>query len=617
MKEKDFFSLDVTSDIDDILSTIDGLVAIANEVQDIPSKPAVGDVSLETLRQQGFNDPQLNEVSLGLEANLPVEIYAKDCYNWKQMREIREGLAAGLNTEIYENPLFSVDQMKEIRLGLQDHIDVTGYARLIVSSTDMRKERYKLTASAYHQHPNGYARQICDDDTGIQMRISDNYMEAYVTIPQDCKRSFTPAEIEKILKKYDINTGIQKDKIQHLLTKCSRGTEVQVAQGDMPQTGRDGWYDFLFNVQLPELPRELPDGRVDYSQITVAEAVEKGQELAKYHPAEKGKKGKTVTGITVEAATGKELPKLMGDGISNIRQNLYVAAVKGFLSCNPTNYRLDVQQVFVVEGDVNRYNGNVVYDGTVYVKGSVSDMVQITAKGDIIVDGFVEGAVLHAGHNVVVRGGVNAAGKGEIVAGGEVLGSFFEAVFVRARGAIEGNYFLNCRLETEGKLIARGSKSRILGGQISAMAGVESNSVGHYGHTRTLLDVGDVLVLDEKIYEYTKQCTKVKQEISRLEEGQQKLRTMFGDEEAENNSIFQKTCIALAQKQGQLERIEEELERTNKVRKRATKAYIRVTGAVAPGVTVRINGQTTQFQNGAYGIYLSAESQERSRKAIW
>jgi uncharacterized protein (DUF342 family) len=616
MKGQDLFSLDLTSDIDDILSTIDGLVAIANDVSGEPqNKPATCDMSAEALQKRGFNEPQINEVSQGLAEGLKVEIYAKDCYNWKQMREIRLGLQAGVDTEVYENPLFSVDQMKQIRLGLQDHINVTGYARLIVSATDMRKERQKLTGLAYQDCPTGYGRTICDDETGLCIRISDNYMEAYLTIPEGLERKFTVAEIEKILKRQEVNTGIQRDKIQSLLASGAKGKEIKVAQGDVPQIGRNGWYDFLFNAQLPEGPKELPDGRVDYSNVMVAEAVEQGQELAKYHPAERGKKGKTVTGIVVDGSSGKDLPRLDGTGISrNGRQ--YIASVKGFVFCDPAAYRLDVQSVYVVEGDVNRYNGNLVYDGTIYIKGSVSDMVNIQAKGDIIVDGFVEGGMLQAGQNVIARGGVNAGGKGEILAGGLVMGSFFEAVSVKARGSIEGNYFLNCQLETENKVIARGGKSRIMGGQASAMAGIESNAVGHYGNSGTLLDVGDVQKLDEKIYAYKKRREKVKSEVSRLEEGKHKLRNTFGNEEAETNSIFHKTCLALQQKEEELRRLGEELERLNKVHKRADRAYIRVTGEVLPGVTVRIAGETTQFQSGAYGVYMIAGNKGKNRKGV-
>lgn len=613
MEDFDLFSLNFTSDsdIEEILNTIDGLTSLEDGLEPSPTEPRNHKDKMAEFQQQDFGEAQLKEISLGMAAGLPVEIYARECYNWKQMYEIRQGLLAGVDTEIYENPLFTVDQMREIRLGLMDGLDVSGYARLIVSATDMRKERHKLFARQYQIRSDGYARQFSDDDTGLQIRIGDNCMEAYATIPKENKRRFTAVEIERILKKYEINSGIIKENIQVLVTDYARDREIQVAKGDLPQTGRDGWYDFRFNSSLPDNPRVLPDGRVDYFGVKVAEAVEPGQELAKYHPAEKGKKGKTVTGVVVDATPGKDLPLLMGNGFyKDSRPNTYLASMKGFVSYNPNNYRLDVWNVYMVEGDVNRYNGNLVYDGTIYIKGSVGDMAHIRAKGDIIVDGYVEAATLEAGRNVLIRGGVNGNGKGRIVADGRVMGSFFEAVGVKAKGLIEGNYFLNCRVETEDKVIAKGKQSRILGGKTIALIGIESLAVGNYGNNKTYLEVGDMRQIDNKLRECMKKREKTESEVSQLEEGRRKLRKVFGSEEAETNAIFHKTCIALSQKEEELRHLEHETERLEGVRKRAEKCYVKVSGTIAPDVVIRLNGKVAQLKQGTHGVYITAGNRD-------
>lgn len=611
----DLFSLDFTSDIEDILNSIDGLVNMEDGGDPSETAPKRGAGRLEDYQKQGFSEPQLKEISLGLSAGLPVEVYAKECYNWKQMSEIRRGLLAGVDTEAYENPLFTLDQMREIRRGLMDGIDVSGYARLIVAATDMRRERYRLTAEAYAKNPSGYGRQICDEDTGIQIRISDNYMEAYVTIPKRVQRRFTPGEIEKLLRRYDINTGILKDNIQILVTDYARDREILVAQGEVPQTGRDGWYDLRFNCSLPENPRTLPDGRVDYHSVKVAESVEPGQELAKYHPAERGKRGRTISGIPVDADSGRDLPVLSGNGIHRgSRQDSYLASVKGFVSYNPHNYRLDVWNVYVVEGDVNRYNGNLIYDGTIYIKGSVGDNAHIRAKGDIIVDGYVEGARLESGHNILIRGGVNGNGKGEIVAEGKVMGTFFESAIVKAKGSVESNYFLNCRVETEDRVIAKGKQSRILGGKTVALIGIESTSIGHYGKNRTCLDVGDMYHIDEKIRECMRQREKAESEVSQLEAGRHKLRSMFGHEEVETNALFHKTCVALSQKEEELRHLEHESERLEGVRRKAARCYVKVTGAIDPDVVIRVNGKVAQFRHGTQGVYITAAHRDEKHK---
>ena len=52
------------------------------------------------------------------------------------------------------------------------------------------------------------------------------------------------------------------------------------------------------------------------------------------------------------------------------------------------------------------------FNGSVYVRGEVGDGAVICAEKDILVDGFVEGAVLEAGGDIILRRGNNAAASG-------------------------------------------------------------------------------------------------------------------------------------------------------------------------------------------------------------
>ena len=80
-----------------------------------------------------------------------------------------------------------------------------------------------------------------------------------------------------------------------------------------------------------------------------------------------------------------------------------------------------------------------------------------------------------------MRSGVNAADQGSIQAGGQIMGKFFERVRLAAGGDIEGNYFLDCNVYSEGRVLAKGGKSRIMGGEMTASAGVEAGIIGNYG----------------------------------------------------------------------------------------------------------------------------------------
>ena len=82
--------------VDDLLHTINGLLELANgetiELEEEP--PKLGEepwkLDVDKLREEGMFDVQIEEIQLGIEKEIPAQIYAKPCYNWQQMREIRD-----------------------------------------------------------------------------------------------------------------------------------------------------------------------------------------------------------------------------------------------------------------------------------------------------------------------------------------------------------------------------------------------------------------------------------------------------------------------------------------------------------------------------------------------
>ena len=70
-----------------------------------------------------------------------------------------------------------------------------------------------------------------------------------------------------------------------------------------------------------------------------------------------------------------------------------------------------VSSVFEVPADVDNSIGNVEYAGNVHVAGNVKGGFEVRAKGDIIVEGVVEDALLEAGGQIIVKRGIHGMGK--------------------------------------------------------------------------------------------------------------------------------------------------------------------------------------------------------------
>lgn len=554
----------------------------------------------EELEHMGFGDAQAEEILLGMEQHLPVQCYARVCYNWKQMRELRKGLQDHLDISMYNNEFYSAEQMRQIRKGLQEHIPVESYANLVYTARDMEQKRRRLLSDAYWENSAGYGQELTDDVSGIRIRISDDCMQAFLKLPAG--QTFSVHGLEHVLKRNDITCGILKKQLAKAAEGVFGTREFLAAAGRKAQNGEDGRYEFFFDLKLSKKPQIQADGTVDYAQIISADQTKPGDLLAKYHPAQPGTDGKTVTGIPVLGKMGEEQDALHGHGIiCDADKTLYRADTVGYVAFDEEKSSLNVWNIYVVDGDVNRYNGNITYDGIIHIRGTVSDMARIEATGNVMVDGYVESASIKAGGNIILNRGMNGCGKGTLEAGGKVTGKFFESVKIYAAGDVEGNYFLNCQVETDGSLLARTAKSKIVGGSIKAGYAVETYAVSSFGKPVAAIEVGNPVWLAERMHRIEEKLEKTKEELRHLTEGKEKVSGMLGGENAKQNTLFHKICMAVCVKEEELELLHNEIQRCEQVKKRAKRAYIRVLNSIQAGVTLSVCGKIKKVERDLTG----------------
>lgn len=527
----------------------------------------------------------IREIVLGLENGVDVSVYANTDLNWQQMREIRLGLEKCLDVTPYKNALYTWQQMREIRLGIEMSLPVEQYTSLMYTAKEMKNIRLRLFEEDPVAYKNGHEEQ--EEYQNFMLLINADWMEAYILLTDE-NAVLGREQILSALRKKGIVSGINEDAIRELGNGEPHPGMITIATGEMPEEGKDGWYEYFFETEIKKMPKILEDGTADYQDVKWFEVVKKGQKVIYYHSAQEGKKGRRINGEEIHGIRGREQIPLQGSGITLLPdRKTYVASMDGRIELK--NGKVEVTNIMILN-EVTKATGNVEFNGSVCVQGLVGDGAVIRAAGDIVVDGFTEAAVLEAGGNIILRKGNNPRNRGHISAGKSVMGSFFENAKVTAGENIKANYCLNSQITAEKDIIITGKMGKIIGGISQAGQNFEAYDLGNKAKLRTEVYVGreDKYIKDKN--QLALQIKSVGKELSLLRSAYQNFQKKFTPEERNINPTYLKVEDAIYTKELELKEIrkkdaylEEEIEKSRY-------AKMIVKGTIYQGVRVDVNG---------------------------
>lgn len=375
----------------------------------------------------------------------------------------------------------------------------------------------------------------------------------------------------------EITYGIKAEAISDLIEKKRMNEKVLIAEGIPAKKGKDGWFEFFVRLDLPRIPAPLADGGVDYVNIEAFEMVEKGEKIAVYHHAEKGRDGKNIYGEVLHGDSGTEKKPLRGVGFEIAPDGVtYRSKMNGKFEY--INGRINITNMLVVREDVTAVTGKLEVDGSVYVIGSIYSGGYIKASGDIIIEYNVETARLIAGGNVMIKKGSCSKHDCFIDAGGEVSGSFFEAANINARGNVKANYIMNSNINTLGRVIVSGSKGVLLGGRICAVKGVDTHNLGNSAHLKTILDVGRNALYEKEQALFAEKREQLLNEIAMLEKGWNMLLQMITAKKEVSKEMVSKVHATLTVKGQELADLDAEATKLANETDQTVKAFVCVRG---------------------------------------
>ena len=326
----------------------------------------------------------------------------------------------------------------------------------------------------------------------LTILISDNEHTAEATLhaPEEGGQLLTEETVVKQIKEAGIVHGVDEEVLTNFIVSKNYETSCVIAKATLPVDGDDG--KLLFNFSIDERtgsPKEIGGGRVDYKSLDLYVTVTEEQLLVTRVLATAGINGKSVTGRELIAKPGKDilLPKGKNVKINDEKTEMY-ALCSGMVEY--VNNSVNVSSVYNISGDCDISVGNIDFDGSVHVSGTVRSGSTIKATGGIIVDGSVEAATIIAGGNVEIKGGVQGADKGFIEAGGAVSMLYVEHGVVRADGPITFDVSIHSIIEAGETLTAKGRRGAIIGGRAGAAGNIIANYIGTLSNTNTEVAVG-------------------------------------------------------------------------------------------------------------------------------
>jgi uncharacterized protein (DUF342 family) len=361
--------------------------------------------------------------------------------------------------------------------------------------------------------------------------VPKNKTRAYMNIcPTALGKLPSLSDIQEWLQHLKLVSGVGEKKLTEQLQDIIRDekklTRIVIAQGKDIVQGHEEYFIPLLNIDK-KAGEIMADGRIDFKETGSIIQVFKDQEILERVPEVKPVDGYNIFGDKVLSEVAEHNGYYRGENIvqSGKSDKIFVSSIDGCLEVNKRT--ISVLPVAVIQGDVNYETGNIDFNGSVHIKGSVLPGFSVKAAADIIIENSVEDAYIEARGDVTVKMGVVGKEQVKVVAGGNVAAKYLLNAKVEAeKDIIVEDSIINCEVFANNAISVVAKNGKIIGGKTTALYDIISNVSGAPNETPTTLSVGRNLFIEQELLVNHKEMTRCKEEV---EEVMRKLRVSFGE----------------------------------------------------------------------------------------
>ena len=451
-------------------------------------------------------------------------------------------------------------------------------------------------------------------------------LRAYFNVYPSRTGQFPPyREVEEMLRGENVIYTVSKEdyekQIAELDPAAPRLVRVLVAEGREPVNCYDDYYEPLINLEK-KAGKLLSDGRIDFKEVDSIIQVQKNQEILLHVPGIKQEDGHDIFGEIIPAQKEPHKGYRKGDNLiqSGFDDTIYLSGIDGCVQV--AKNKVSILPVAMVNGDIDLDYGNIDFNGTVHITGSVKPGFKVKAASDIIVEKDVEDAQLIAGGNITVKLGVVGKESVKLVAGGEVKARFMQNAKVDSqKSVIVEDSIINCDIISYDSIIVNSPTGKIIGGKLVALNEVTASVIGTQNETATSISVGRNYAVEKELADKRSEVKIVKE---RVDEVNNQLKMQFGDEIFQNPKEYikilpplkKKNCLLLLNDLSNANRdmkklIEEakEIEARNKPDK---EPFVKVTNKIFGGVVLNVKKSVRKIEKPIENVKFFEDPMEKA-----
>lgn len=349
----------------------------------------------------------------------------------------------------------------------------------------------------------------------ISLDITKDKMTATVVI--EAGRNCKPVSynmITELLNDKGVIFGIAEDKIRQALEKVKNNGCCQevIAEGVRPQNGRDAEIINVVSLNEQGRPQMLENGRVDFKNLNLFTIVSQGDVLQERIPHTLGEAGMNVFGDNVSAKPGKMQMLTPGKNVKIVDEHKLVSQIDGQMV--KEGKRVSVIPVIQIKGDVDLSTGNIVFNGSVRIKGNVQMGFHVKATGDVEVNGSVCGGIVE-GNDIVIKAGIQGLNSGWVEAKRDLTAGFAENAKITASRNIDiKEAVLHSKVNAGKSIKVMGKRGMVVGGELAAGELIDVKTAGNMMNTSMTLEVGVNPLLRKKIYSNKIELQKAEQSLA-------------------------------------------------------------------------------------------------------